>query len=197
MGETQRPILHLPVEPADVVSAGVQNDQLAGAEGALEEITSLKSRLDAALEEIDQLRRRTENLRKGKALSRDEFFKRLTKRMGSDDASRACLVRVAITNAEELLSEHDDEALEEMCVSVGRWLAGHVRDQDLVGRVGMATYAVYFSYANAANINQKMNRLRARIERTPLTWRNKTLFPKIDIEVEDVGTPDTDTAATA
>ena len=191
MGELKRPILHLPVEPTNVLRDGARQDQVAGANGALEEISSLKSRLDAALEELDQLRRRTENLRKGKALSRDEFFKRLTRRMGADDASRACLVRVAITNAEELLSEHDDEALEEMCVSVGRWLAGHVRDQDLVGRVGMATYAVYFGHANAASINDKMGRLRTRIERTPLTWRNKTLFPRIDIEVEDVGTPDT------
>lgn len=180
MGGTKRETLRLP-RPDEVASFG--EGQVAEAETALEDIQALKARLNAAMQEIDSLKKRAEAPRDGTVLTRGKFVARLARKLSPNTPVNGCVARVCLSNFDDVRRCFGDEAAEELCDEVGRWLAGHVRNTDLVGRVGAATYAVYFGFGDHAAIKAKMDKLTARIEQTCVAWRKETLHAELNVEI--------------
>ena len=141
---------------------------------------------NAALEEIDTLKKRASSQKPSPILSRGKFVASLARRLGPGVTIHGCVARISIGNFDEVRERLGDEAAEELCVSVGSWLGGHVRQTDLVGRVGSGTFAIFFGFADKKNVREKMERLTKRIEHAPVTFKDETLFPKLSIEFEDV-----------
>ncbi|MEM9233967.1 MAG: GGDEF domain-containing protein [Pseudomonadota bacterium] len=183
MGETKRKILTLQ-QPA----AG---HQVARAEEALSDISALRARLDAAMQEIESLRKRAESPEPAAVLTRGKFMTRLARRLAPGSAVTGCVVRVALTNFDEVRGTHGDEAAEELCDKLGSWLTGHVRTTDLVGRLGSATYAVFFGFGDINSVRSKMKTLKDRIEAAPVIWNEAALTPSISIEFENVSSETT------
>lgn len=184
MGGTKRKILRLPqVEACEDEEV---TGQVTEAETALEDIASLKLRLDAALEEIDALKKRASSQKPSPVMSRGKFVASLARRLGPGMPINGCVVRIAVHNFDEVRASHGDEAAEELCTSVGSWLGGHVRQTDLVGRVGSCTFAIFFGFADRKGVEEKMDRLMKRVEHAPVTWREQTLFPRLGLEFEEL-----------
>ena len=184
MSATKRKTLRLP--QAEATGSAPEASPVLDAETALEDIASLRARLDAALEEIDALKKRASSQKPSPILSRGKFVASLARRLGPGVTIHGCVARISIGNFDEVRERLGDEAAEELCVSVGSWLGGHVRQTDLVGRVGSGTFAIFFGFADKKNVREKMERLTKRIEHAPVTFKDETLFPKLSIEFEDV-----------
>lgn len=190
MGEAKRRILHLPETAPSEQAEGQQAEPLEEAETAMHTVAELRERLNDALQEINELKKRAAGVRRMAVLNRADFISQLGSRLSGSSPQNGCIVRVSVTNIAKTRRELGDEAAEELCVGVGRWLSGHVRNTDIVGRAGTATFTVFFAFAEVKNVAEKMDRLTARIERTPMMWNVHTLFPEVSVEIQPVGEAD-------
>lgn len=161
-------------------------DQVKNSADQLDDIMHLKAQLDAALEEIDTLRRRSEGLNRNVVLPRNKFTARLANVLGPDAKVKGTFARIHVQNFHAVHEEYGDEAAEELCNGVGAWLAGHIRGTDIIGRVGTCTFAIFFGFGARSSIENKLTRLLRRIEHAPLHWKDKVLNAQLSATYENV-----------
>lgn len=136
------------------------------AEHYLREIETLRARLDDARKEIAAMTRRLSQDGDLPVLRPAAFAaaqRRATDRQAPDRPGGA-LARIVLTNLPDLLGAHGAEAADAATVHIAQTLAGQVRADDVVGRIGAGAFGVLLAHAELDAAREKMRRLVARLE---------------------------------
>ncbi len=152
----------------------------------LAEIEALKRKLASAKQELAALQSRLERDDDLPILRREAFRKALAT-PPAVAPMRGCLVKVCLANLSTLIEAHGDEAADAALSFVAQCLAGHVRQNDAVGRLGTGSFGILLAYADPQGAAAKMARLMKKIEELPCTWEGITLPITLSYSLRPLG----------
>ena len=174
-----------PVEPTVVSSAkllGIPDAEftprvraamlkmVAQAEGLRQELSESRAR-------IEEIERAADQDHLLPLLNRRAFVRELTRHIGFSAryGTPASLVYFDLDGFKLINDTYGHTAGDAVLAHFAATLQAHVRDSDVVGRLGGDEFGVILSHANAAQAHKKAAILMARLTENPATWEGQLL----------------------
>ncbi|HUC68598.1 MAG TPA: diguanylate cyclase [Stellaceae bacterium] len=170
-------------EPVDILNlAGVAETELSpklrqAIMGLMGEVDSLRRQLGEAQQRIDYLERLADEDPLMPIANRRAFVRELTRMMSFAQryGSPASIVYIDVNNLGQINDDHAHAAGDAALLQVARVLLDHVRNTDVVGRLGGDELGVLLVQTDQALAEQKAAQLAAAVAEKPLLWQGKEI----------------------
>lgn len=184
LGKTEKATLSLEASAAEAAQEAAQS--------LVEEVTRLRRQLAAAQAEISALKSKSATDGDMPVMRGDAFRSAVREAVSNHHhpAGKGCLARVRVTNLADIIAEYGDEAADYTLRHVARMLSGHVRSNDVVGRVGTGTFGVMLSFADKPGAAAKMGRLISKIQESNCIWEDQTIPITVEHSVSSLNPRD-------
>ncbi|MEM9989846.1 MAG: diguanylate cyclase, partial [Pseudomonadota bacterium] len=90
-------------------------------------------------------------------------------------ADKGCLARIWLSNFSDIIKTHGDEIADDVILHTAQFLAGHIRETDIVGRLGISTFGILLGYADEQGAKAKLEKLISKLNSTPYRWKELTI----------------------
>lgn len=137
-----------------------------------EEVESLRRELERAQDRLAQAERAADQDQLLPVLNRRAFTRELARQIGlaARYGTRACLLYVDLDGFKQINDTHGHACGDAVLAHFAAILVGHVRDSDVVGRLGGDEFGVILAHAGAAEAGKKADALLAALSARPPVW---------------------------